>query len=94
VPDDLALLEESRGELLQGLRRVTPMALDWEPVPGSRTIGEALLHIAGLELLLVCAAAPVLDAEAPSALWPRVEPGFASEVGFAPPRGLDLDHYR
>lgn len=89
----MALLEEARGELVQGLGRVTPGALDWEPLPGSRTIGEALLHIAGLELLLSCAVAPDAHAEAAAALWPDVEPGFAAEAGYAPPRGFDVAHY-
>lgn len=46
----LAQLDELRGRMLEDLEGVTPTELEWQPRPGTNTIGMLLAHIAIVEV--------------------------------------------
>jgi hypothetical protein len=89
---DLALVEETRRRLLRDLRKVCPEAMEFQPVPGVRTIAESLLHVAAVEFVFAMALALREGRNVAIDLWDEVKAGLATEIGYNPPREALLEH--
>jgi hypothetical protein len=95
MPDHQGLrnIEHCRSVLLRTIAEMPREQLNFQLYADSKTIGEILLHVAAFEYLMICcaqvAAAQAIDPEP----WEQLMPGFAREVGFAPPIAQPLDFH-
>jgi uncharacterized damage-inducible protein DinB len=89
-------LQRYREALLRDIEALDTGALDWQAAPQAVSIGTSLLHIAGVEFLVMSAVAMSRDDARPKpdrALWSALQPGFARELALSPCTGQSCSRY-